>query len=235
MKKLSVSVFMPALNEEKNIRNAINSVVKICTLAKVDYEVIVCDDGSLDDTSGVARQIAQRNKRILVIRSDKTSGLGHAIKNFISRASKTYWMFYPGDADMASWSLLELINQVGNEDLIVTYPRDMSARPIPRRLVARSFTVFLNFMLGLHLRYYTGSFISLVAPVKRLNLKAHGVAALFEFKVRLIKSGSSYREVTFDHVGRIYGGSKAYTFANLIDVARVSYNLFMHYRLGRKP
>jgi chlorobactene glucosyltransferase len=58
-----VSVLIPARNEERNIRNCLDS------LQKQDYEnfeIIVLDDESTDDTFSIAQSIAQTNRRITI-------------------------------------------------------------------------------------------------------------------------------------------------------------------------
>ena len=230
--KLSVSVIIPALNEEKTIAQAIQSVVKICQVALADYEVIVYNDGSTDRTGTIAETLAKKNHRIRVIHNPKNLGLGFIFRDCLRHAKKSRFMFYPGDADMASWSLLELMKNAHRADLVIGYPRRAAARPLGRRIISKTFIALLNFLLGLSFTYYTGPFICKVAPVKRLPLKSHGFTAFFEFKVRLVKSGCTVYEIPFDHVGRTYGGTKVFKITNILDTIRMILLLFRTYRLG---
>lgn len=230
--KLAVSVIIPALNEEKTIAQAIQSVLKICQIAKADYEIIVYDDGSRDRTGAIADKIAKKNHAIRVIHNPINLGLGFIFRDSLQQIQKSRFMFYPGDADMASWSLLELMKNAHRADLVIGYPRRASARPLSRRIISKTFITLLNFILGLNFTYYTGPFICKVAPVKKLSLISKGFAAFFEFKVRLVKSGFSVYEIPFDHVGRTYGGTKVFKIKNIIDVIRMIFFLFRTYRLG---
>lgn len=226
MKQLSVSIVVPALNEEGTVAGAIYAVTKACKLTHADFEIIVFDDGSTDKTGQIADICAKHNKRVSVIHNKKTQGLGGVFRQFIQIASKQYWSYFPGDADMASWSLAELIKQAGQADLVMMYPRNTSARSLFRQVISRAFVTFMNLLLGINIRYYTGSFITKVQPVKKLSLIANGFGSLFEFKVRMILQGASYKEIQFDHVGRISGASKAFTLGNFIDTACVILFLF---------
>lgn len=232
MKRLSVSIVVPAFNEERSIEDAVNSVIKVCQLARADYEIIVYDDGSVDRTGEIADAIAKRNRRVRVVHNQFNRGLGFCFSDFLRKAKKKYWMFYPGDADMASWSLLELMKALHSEALVISYPRNMSARSYSRRILARLFTAIMNALMGITLLYYPGSFICLVEPVRKLKLTSYSFAAFFEFKIHLIKSGYSYKEIPFDHVGRIQGGSKAFTPGSIVDTLATVLRLFLRYRLG---
>ncbi len=73
--KERISVIIPAYNEEKSIKKAIESVNKYCK------NVVVVDDGSVDKTS----KIASENGAI-VVRHKMNMGLGHSLKDGILKA-----------------------------------------------------------------------------------------------------------------------------------------------------
>jgi glycosyltransferase involved in cell wall biosynthesis len=221
IKKISVSVIIPAFNEEKTVAHAVHSVIKICSLAKTNYEILIYDDGSTDSTGKIADRVAAANKNVRVVHNGTNRGLGYIFRDSIQKITKTFFMFYPGDADMASWFLLDLLEETGSADLIIAYPRDVEARPFGRRILSAGFVYCMNKLLNLHFRYYTGPFICKVAPVKKLPSVSNGYTAFFEFKVRLVKSGYSYKEIPFDHVGRSHGSTKMFTLHTMLDVLQM--------------
>ena len=75
----------------------------------------------------------------------------------------------------------------------------------------------MNFIFRLGLRYYNGSFICKTSLLRSVPLYCRGMAIYSEAKVRLIKSGSSFIEVPFEHIGRKYGVSKAVSLNSVID------------------
>ncbi len=60
--ELSVTIIVPALNEEKYIREAIHSLLP--RHEDIDYELIVLDGGSADRTSSIVEEMAAINPRI---------------------------------------------------------------------------------------------------------------------------------------------------------------------------
>jgi len=72
-----IFVCIPAFNEAKNIENIIRKAKNYCT------EVIVCDDGSVDNTAEIARSAGAT-----VIRHDTNKGYGAAIKTLFEAARK---------------------------------------------------------------------------------------------------------------------------------------------------
>ena len=79
----AVSVVIPAYNEEGTVRNVVTEVEKILRQQSVSPEIIVVDDGSIDNT---AQRAAEAGARVLRHRSNR--GYGAALKTGIASASK---------------------------------------------------------------------------------------------------------------------------------------------------
>jgi glycosyltransferase involved in cell wall biosynthesis len=54
----SISVFIPVLNEEKNLEPTVDRLIEALTVTVEDYEIIIVDDGSSDQTGAVADRLA---------------------------------------------------------------------------------------------------------------------------------------------------------------------------------
>jgi glycosyltransferase involved in cell wall biosynthesis len=56
----SLSIVLPAYNEEANVENAINEVSRVSQELGIDHEIILVNDGSADRTGEIARDLALR-------------------------------------------------------------------------------------------------------------------------------------------------------------------------------
>jgi len=101
----SVTVVIPAYNAERFIVQALDSV---CAQTYGDFEIIVVDDGSTDDTKGVAEAYARRDSRVKVLQQPN-QGVGAARNAAIQIARGKY--VAPLDADDI-WFPTKLENQV---------------------------------------------------------------------------------------------------------------------------
>src|SRR6516164_762363 len=89
-----VSIIIPAYNRQHSLPRAIESILNQ-TLQ--DFEIIVVDDGSTDNTVGVAEQLAVRDFRVRVIRHKKNQGAKAATKTS-ARAPIAHWLsFFDSD------------------------------------------------------------------------------------------------------------------------------------------
>ena len=74
---MKVSIVAPTYNEAENIPRLVREVDR--AMAGIDYELIIADDNSPDRTWAVAQEIADRNRRVRVIRRTDNRGLSPAV------------------------------------------------------------------------------------------------------------------------------------------------------------
>lgn len=215
-----VTIIIPAYKEEGNIEAAIDNAVSAAQGAGTDYEIVVVDDGSPDQTGEFARLKAQSDPRIRVAVNATNEGFGYSFVRGVKMASKDYVTVFPGDNDMAAGSLKDLIASRGSADLVISYMQKTGRRSLLRRMVSRSFVGMMNVLFGLRLQYYNGAFICKTQLLRSIPIKSTGLAALAECLVRLLKKGTPYRTVYFEHAGRRHERSKAFRFKSIKGVAK---------------
>jgi len=74
---LKIVIGLPAYNEEKNIASI------VLTLQELDYSVIVCNDGSSDQTGKIAEKMGA-----IVVNHQKNRGYGASIKSLFDKAKE---------------------------------------------------------------------------------------------------------------------------------------------------
>lgn len=77
-----ISVAMGVYNAENTLREAICSIID---QTYSNWELIICDDGSTDDSYRIATSFT--DPRIIVIRNEKNMGLGYALNRCIEKAN----------------------------------------------------------------------------------------------------------------------------------------------------
>ena len=88
-----VSVIVPVYNNEKYIRETLNSL-KAQTFS--DFEALCIDDGSSDNSSGIIQEFAATDQRFHYV-FQENSGAGPARNNGLSKAAGEYVSFLDGD------------------------------------------------------------------------------------------------------------------------------------------
>jgi hypothetical protein len=98
-------------------------------------------------------------------------------------------------------------------------------RPLARRAVSSVFTLFLNVLFGLSLKYYNGPCLLRTRLVKSVPLRSDGFGYAAAVLVLLLKGGASYREIGIPLVYRPFGRSNAVTWKNITSVFQLLWRL----------
>ena len=101
MSKEKISILIPAFNEEKGIISTINETIKVLDELGNDYEIVIIDDGSKDDSyKVVSENLFNYNNRVKIEKYDKNMGKGYAIKYGFNFVKGDYILFLDADMDI---------------------------------------------------------------------------------------------------------------------------------------
>jgi glycosyltransferase involved in cell wall biosynthesis len=214
--KDSISIIIPAYNEEESIKNTVNLVSVLTSKYIKDFEIIVINDGSTDKTAEVIKKAALQNKRVKIITNRKNMGFGEGFKKGIKMASKTYITGFPADNDQSENVLPDFIRNRKNADIVSAYVTNFSTRPWVRKLLSICFIKLMNFVFRLNIKYYTGYFICKTALLKKLKLRSSNTAILGEIKLKLIWRKYKFMELPYETRPRTHGNVKALTIKNIL-------------------
>ena len=73
------SIVIPIYNEEDILEESLNNIISICERTDIDYEIIISENGSTDNTKNLAVEFEQSNSKIVLIKSDNPN-YGEALK-----------------------------------------------------------------------------------------------------------------------------------------------------------
>lgn len=148
----SLSVFMPAYNEEKNVGKTISQVLEVLkNLNLQNYEVIVVNDGSKDDTGGVVRSWEKKDSHVRLVEHDKNKGYGEAVKTGFYSAKYDYLVFIDSDGQFDFSDIKKLIEKLNGVDIVVGY-RTHRQDSLMRIINGWGWTQLSNVLFGLNVK-----------------------------------------------------------------------------------
>jgi dolichyl-phosphate beta-glucosyltransferase len=95
-----LSIVIPAYNESARLPRTLHEVLEFLSADGRPAEVIVVDDGSIDDTSARVRAVATTDRRVSLIRLPQNRGKGYAVRTGVVNARGDRILF--ADADGAT-------------------------------------------------------------------------------------------------------------------------------------
>lgn len=114
-RQTQVSIIMPVFNAEKYLREAIESV---CRQTFLYWELILVDDGSVDNSGKICDEYAQRDERIRVFHT-ANGGVSRARNTGIENAKGKWISFLDSDDFIREDCLETFLNYSDGVDLVV--------------------------------------------------------------------------------------------------------------------
>lgn len=214
----SISVTMPAYNEEENIRPMVlESIGVMEDLLKEgqieDYEVIVVNDGSRDNTAEVVLQLSQEFPKVRLVDHKVNQGYGAAVYSGFINARKDLVFLTDSDKQFEVSEIRRLIPLLAEADLVAGY-RAPRRDPFKRRLFGAGWSALVTFLFGYTVRDVDCAFKLFRREIMdNINIESRGATFSAEFLVRAKRKGYRFREVPVTHLPRVAGtqtGAKMY-------------------------
>ncbi len=220
-KNNTISFFVPCLNEEKNIENTINNIIKSVKKTDFNFEIIIVDDNSTDNTKGIILDFKKNNPtlNITLVENKITMGLGRNYVDTAFIANGRYYMLINGDNAEPKETILTILKEIGKADIIIPFFDNQDNRDIFRVLISKTFTSLINFISGYRIKYYNGPVVHLRFNVMRWSPDTHGFAYQAELITRTLDEKATYRHVIIKNLNRSSGKSKAFTIQNIMSVS----------------
>ncbi len=232
--KPTISIIIPSLNEEGNIENAVIAVKNALDNKFRDNEILIFNDGSTDKTGIIADRLAKEDSHVKVIHNLRNMGMGYNFAEGVRVAQYEYIVLIPGDNEISGDSISKMFQQVGNADVVLLYTINTWIRTFKRRIISKAFTMLMNNLFSLKVRYYNGPCTIKASLLKSIHLCNDSFAYMACILVRLIKSGATFIEEEMLIQPRKYGGSNALSFKNFIKVFKDVLSLFIEIHFKTK-
>lgn len=204
---ISLSVVVPALNEERDLKRTIDNLVQVLQEKVIDWEIILVNDGSSDNTKTLANQLALAERRITAIHHPKRCGLGACWKDGVRSAKKEAIVWFPGDGENDPHELVKYLFLLQYVDLVIPYITNPKVRPWYRRLLSRAFLWLINLSFGTMLAYITGNVLYRRQVFDVVKPESDGFFTLTECPVKAVHSGFTYAQVPVQLGQRMHGHS----------------------------
>lgn len=234
---MHLSVIIPAYNEEKRIEKTLLSVDKYLSRQLYDYEILVVNDGSKDETANIVNGLAGRIKSLKLIDNKENHGKGWVVKQGMLSARGDYRLFM--DADNSTtidhfgkfWPEVERGNNVIIASIAVTGAQVAKGEKFYRRLLGKLGNLWIQFWVlpGIWdsqrgFKLFSARAAEAIFPKLKINHWGFDVEVLALAR----KLGFKIKEVPirWDNEGESKVKPSAY-FQVLLEVLKIRWNLWL--------
>src|SRR5271165_3756900 len=158
MSDLTYSFIIPAYNESERLTVSLPKVLDYIHQQRLSAEIIVVNDGSVDDTADVVRRFAAVNSEICLLENPGNRGKGYSVRNGMLHSHGDVMLFTDADLSSPIYEAGKLFEAIGQGADIAIGSRWLQAelqterQPWYRQLYGRLFNLGLRIVLGLPYR-----------------------------------------------------------------------------------
>ncbi len=208
MSKLkSLSLFLPTYNEQENIAKTINDADKALKAVANDYEILVVEDGSKDDTATIVEGLIKKNKHIRMIKHRPNRGYGAAFKSGLYGSKHELVSFTDSDGQFDYSEIKKFIPHIDKYDLLIGY-RIKRQDNVFRKLNAFIWKLWMWFLFGLWVKDIDCAFkVIKKYVIDDIELETESALTSAEFLIKVKQKGYRWKEIGVHHYERTAGNA----------------------------
>ena len=224
--KTDISIISPIYNEQENIRNFVSAVYSTMSSQNCNWELILVDDGSIDESRSLLKSLAKDHHNLRVLLLSKNFGQTPAIQAGFDHAKGSVIVTLDSDLQNDPKDIPLLVNKLKNEnlDLVVGWRKDRKDNFFLRNFPSMIANYLIRSITGVKLNDYGCSLKAYNAQILK-EIRLYGemhrfIPAWMATKI----PPSKIKEVVVTHHPRVagiskYGISRTYrVFVDLISV-----------------
>ena len=221
----SLSIVIPAYNEEANIRSTVAEIAAVARGLGIDHEIILVNDGSRDRTGEIGRELAASIHNFRLVEHYPNRGYGGALKAGFAAARNEWIAFVPGDGQFDFGEIRLLMDRSPEADIVCGYRADRQD-PFMRKVNAFGWNMLVRLLFGYLIRDIDCGFKLFRRDVLvHVNLESDGALIDTEFLSSAQAQDLRIAEVTVTHLPRTAGESTGANLRVIIKAFRGLFNL----------
>jgi len=223
-----LSIFFPMWNEEEYIGRALAAGGLVCEelIAAgeiADYELIIVDDASTDNTAEIADGMAAADPRVRVVHHPVNRKLGGSIKTGFASATGDLVLYTDADLpfDFQELHKAMRIMRLYESDIVSAYRHDRTEEGSSRAIYTFFYNLLIRIMFGVKMRDINFAFKLCKRRIfDNIDLHSEGSFIDAELVIRAKKLGYTVTQFGVDYFPRTRGVSTLSSPAIIVKILR---------------
>ncbi|MCE9667798.1 glycosyltransferase family 2 protein [Myxococcus stipitatus] len=234
----SISLFLPAWNEEDYVERAVSRALDVLPHLTDDFEIIVVNDASTDRTKELAEAMAARVPQLRVITHPVNLKLGGAMRTGLAASTKDIVVY--SDMDLP-WDLRELERALHlmdylEADMICAFRFDRTSEGPKRIVYSFVYNLLIRSLFDIQIKDVNFSFKVMHRRVlESMELKSQGSFIDAELVVKAIRKGFRVFQMGVDYFPRTRGISTLASPSVIVKMVKELVRLYPETRSPQPP
>lgn len=223
----NISIFFPCYNEAENLPKIVNKTVDVFKNITDNYEIIIINDGSNDNTKQTADNLSRQYKNIRIVNHEVNKGYGAALQSGFRNAKNDLIFFSDGDNQFDISEITKLLPLIQENDIVTGY-RINRKDNFTRRLNALLWNLLIRLLFKIKIKDLNCAFKLYKREIfSKISPESTGALINTEIFAKAHKLGYKIAEVGVNHYPRTAGNP---TGANIKVILKAFYELFVMYK-----
>ena len=227
-----LSIIIPVYNEEKSIHALYCQLLEVIEKLHETYEVIFIDDGSIDESLHILKQIKQEDTNVRIFSFRKNQGKAEALNFGFTKAKGDYIATLDADLQDKPSEIPKLLEKIKEGWDVVCGWRKNRQDSFFKVFSSLLFNFFTRVFWGLALHDYNGG-LKLYKKDAAKSLHLYGGMHRF-IPILLYQQGFTVSEIEVVHQKRAYGKSK-YGFSKIFKELPDMFTMLFLTRYSKRP
>lgn len=200
-----LSLFLPAYNEAENIAKTVTDADKVLKKVAKEYEILVVEDGSKDNTAQIVKELMRRNKTLRMIQHQPNRGYGGAFKSGLYSSKYELVSFIDSDNQFDYSEISKFLPHIDKFDLVIGY-RLKRKDSFLRSLNAFIWKLWIYFLFGLWVKDIDCAFkLIKKSVINSIQLETESALTSAEFLIKAKQKGFTLKQIGVHHYPRTAG------------------------------
>jgi glycosyltransferase involved in cell wall biosynthesis len=213
----SLSVFFPAYNDAPSLPELLAKTFAVLERHVADYEAIVVNDGSRDNSAEVLERLArQYHPRLRVVTHARNRGYGSALRSGFAAASKDFVFYTDGDGQYDVGELPRLLELTGPRTGLVNGYKLERHDPAHRVWIGTVYNYCARLLFRIRIRDIDCDYrLIRRALLEKIHLTSTSGTICVELVRKLELSRAEVAEAGVHHYPRLHGRSQFFRVKSL--------------------
>lgn len=201
----SLSIVIPAYNEEEIILSSVQQTLDAVQAAVADFEIIIVDDCSVDSTKALIEAYMVKWPHTRLVCNAQNGGFGAAVWTGLQAATKEYVLCVPVDSPMDAETLAPFLAAAPTTDVVASYRVKRVGYTLRMRFNSWAYHVLIGLVFRLKLKDYNWIHLYRRAIFDKVRYQSKGIFMMAEVLVEAHKHGYRIAEIPVDQKQRMTG------------------------------
>jgi glycosyltransferase involved in cell wall biosynthesis len=225
-----ISVFFPAYNDAPSLPKLVDDAFRVLSEHADDYELIVVNDGSQDNTGEVLAALEQRYApNMRVVTHEQNRGYGGALRSGFAAATKELIFYTDGDGQYDVGELPKLLDHMAPDVGLVNGYKLERNDPHHRIWIGHAYNAFARNLFRIRIRDIDCDFrLIRRSLVQAMDLWSTSGTVCVELVRKLEMTSYRVVEVGVHHYPRLHGHSQFFRVRSLLTTLYQLVRLYIH-------